>query len=175
MRNTAIWSVLAPLLWLIAGSAAAQFEADSNAPVEITADALEWMNEERIAIARGNADAVQGRYRLHADVLTAHFRSDDDNSGDTVQDGIRMIEADGNVRLETPDETVRGAAGTYDVENGLVSLVGEVVLAQGESVARGDRLEMNLNTGVSRLTALPASGRRVSAVFTPNQDESDTE
>ena len=54
--------------------AIAQFEADSSAPVEITADSMEWMHEERIAVARGNADAVQGRYTLHADVLTAYSR-----------------------------------------------------------------------------------------------------
>ena len=64
------------LLWLWAtatGPAMAQFEADSEAPIEITADNMEWFHDEQIAIARGNADAVQGRYTLSADVLTAHM------------------------------------------------------------------------------------------------------
>ena len=54
----------------------AQFEDDSQEPIEITADSMEWLNSERIAIARGNAAAVQGRYTLSADVLTAHMASD---------------------------------------------------------------------------------------------------
>ena len=46
---------------------------NSEAPIEITADSMEWLNAERIAIARGNADAVQGNYTLSAHVLTAHM------------------------------------------------------------------------------------------------------
>ncbi len=172
MRATASLVALLIVPCLVVGPAAAQFEADSSAPIEITADAMEWMDNERIAVARGNADAIQGRYRLFADVLTAHLlENDEGENGAASGNGIRLIEADGNVRLVTPDEVVTGANGDYDVENRQVSLQGDVVLTQGENVARGDRLDMDLTTGVSRLTALPSSGGRVSAIFTPESEE----
>ena len=64
------WGLLVSLGHLVA---LAQFEDSSEAPIEITADSMEWLNAERIAIARGNADAVQGNYTLSAHVLTAHM------------------------------------------------------------------------------------------------------
>ena len=99
-----------PLLLALTSPALAQFESDSNLPVEITADAMEWMNEEGIAIARGNADAVQGRYRLRADVLTAYVNQ----AGGDSPNRIRRIDAQGHVTLSTPTESARGEAGTYD-------------------------------------------------------------
>lgn len=163
---------------LLAGAtapAAAQFEADSNAPIEITSDAMEWQNERRIAIARGDADAIQGRYHLHAQVLTAYLN---EAEGGTMG-RIQLIEAEGEVRLTTPAETASGAAGTYDVGRKMVVLEGGVVLTQGDNVLRGERLVMNLETGRSTLEGVaqagpapaagPATGR-VRAIFTPDQE-----
>lgn len=169
-------SLLTGLLGLTGTAAQAQFESDSSAPIEITADTMEWMHEEQIAIARGNADAIQGRYHLHADVLTAHIAEGADGS----QSEIKRLDAEGNVILRTPEETATGEIGVYDVDKGEVELVGRVVLTQGENVMRGARLVMDLNTGVSRLDggagqAGPATSQtddgRVRAIFTPDKNE----
>ena len=172
MRRT--WLTMLSLA-VAAAPAAAQFEADSTAPVEITSDAMEWLNEQRIAIARGNADAIQGRYHLHAQVLTAYLN---EAEGGTLG-RIQLIEAEGEVRLTTPEETASGAVGTYDVGRKMVVLEGGVVLTQGDNVLRGERLVMNLETGRSTLestaqagpapAAGPATGR-VRAIFTPDQE-----
>ena len=167
--------ILALLVAFESPAAHAQFESDTNAPIEITADSMEWLNVERIAIARGDADAIQGRYHLHADVLTAHLG---EGEGGT-QDKIRLIEADGNVRLSTPTETASGETGEYDVEQKRVVLEGGVVLTQGETVMRGERLVMDLNTGVSTLEGTPtaaaepttsATGGRVSVILHPENE-----
>lgn len=157
------------LTGLAAAPAMAQFEADSRAPVEITADTMEWMNDEGIAVARGNADAVQGRYHLHADVLTAYV-----NQGDGANPNrIRLIEAKGGVVLRTPEETAQGEVGTYDVERRVVILEGAVVLTQGDSVLRGEQLVMDLVSGRSTLhggassVVQPAADSRVKAIFVP--------
>lgn len=171
MRNLAIAAALAAAAWAAAEDAAAQFEADSDAPIEITADTMEWQEEQRVAVASGDADAVQGRYRLFADVLTAHlYEREADGDGGTAGQ-VRLIEADGNVRFVTPDEIATGSEGVYDVENREVVLTGAVVLTQGDSVARGDRLDMDLDTGVSRLTGAEATGGRVTAILAPGGDE----
>jgi len=178
MSGARRWALaMAGLLAAMPLAARAQFEADSSAPIEITSDTMEWMNEQRVAVARGNADAVQGRYRLNADVLTAYMNE----NGDGGQNRIKRITANGHVKLTTPQESASGSTGVYDVEAGQVTLEGGVVLTQGDNVLRGERLIMNLATGRSRLeggppaavTEQPAPGGRVRAIFTPDKGASD--
>ncbi|MDP6353047.1 MAG: LptA/OstA family protein [Alphaproteobacteria bacterium] len=146
-----------------------QFDADSEAPIEITADNMEWFHDEQIAIARGNADAVQGRYTLSADVLTAHMTE----AADGTTNQISRLDAEGSVVLTTPEETASGRSGTYDVEQKIAVLVGSVVLTQMDNVLRGERLVMDLRTGRSRLEGGPpvnaetTGDGRVRAIFTP--------
>ena len=153
------------------GPSCAQFENDSAAPIEIVADSMEWLNEEKIAIARGNADAVQGRYTLSAHVLIAHI-ADEPDGNQKSNSQISLIEAEGNVLLITPNEKARGSIGIYDVRNKTAILTGSVVLTQGENVLHGERLIMDLNTGRSRLEgaagpAEPTKDGRVKAIFNP--------
>lgn len=172
------WSILTSgaLLFLTTiVPASAQFEDDSESPVEITADSMEWLNDEGIAIARGNADAVQGRYTLSAQVLTAYMAEDASEGSDTVS-RIRRIEAEGNVVLSTPKETAHGRTGTYDVERKVAILQGSVVLTQGDNVFHGQKLTMDLTTGRSRLEgSMPAdpseNSGRVRAIFRPNDEQ----
>jgi len=150
--------------------ALAQLEDNSEAPIEITADSMEWLNNEKIAIARGNADAVQGNYTLSAHVLTAHMAEtamEDSNAPSR----IRRIDAEGNVILTTPRETARGGTGIYDLEKKVAILVGSVVLTQGENVLHGQKLVMDLTTGRSRLEGTSSENDgRVRAIFSPSQD-----
>ena len=158
------------------GPSCAQFENDSAAPIEIVADSMEWLNEEKIAIARGNADAGQGRYTLSAHVLIAHI-ADEPDGNQKSNSQISLIEAEGNVLLITPNEKARGSTGVYDVLNRTAVLTGNVILTQGENVLRGERLIMDLNTGRSRLEGTtghtePTKDGRVKAIFNPeNVDE----
>ena len=118
---------------------------------------------------------MQGRYRLSGDVLTAHMS---ETEGAGIGE-IRHLDAEGNVVLSTPEETARGEAGTYDVDKGVAVLVGAVVLTQGDSVMRGERLVMDLETGRSTLEGVPGSpasagrpgGGRVRAIFAPSKSD----
>ena len=142
---------------------------DSSLPIEITADSMEWLSEDRLAIARGNADAIQGAYHLRADTLIAHLEEDSD--GALTQ--IKRIDADGEVFLSSPGETAQGSAGVYDVTQQVITLTGSVVLTRDDSVIRGERLVLNLSTGKSRVegVAVDAAGAsedgRVRALFVP--------
>jgi lipopolysaccharide export system protein LptA len=86
---------------------------------------------------------------------------------------IRRIEAEGNVFLSSPSQTAQGERGVYDVASDQVTLNGSVVLTQGDDVIRGDRLEVDLTSGHSRVLAAapPASdgapAKRVRALFVP--------
>ena len=154
--------------------ALSQFEKDSELPIEITADSMEWLNKERVAIARGNAVAVQGRYTLSAQVLTAHMAEASAEGSETAAQ-IRRIEAEGNVMLATPKETARGSRGTYDVGGKTALLVDSVVLTQGENVLRGEKLIMDLITGRTRVEGggleTEAENGRVRAIFKPSDED----
>lgn len=134
---------------------------DAALPIEITADALEVQQDNGIARFAGNVRAVQGDLVLAADSVAVSYAPGGD--------AIRAIEAEGNVFVSTPAETAQGDAGTYDVENGIITLTGTVVLTRGENVVRGSRLVLNLATGLSRVEAGEGGdGGRVRGLFVPN-------
>lgn len=177
-RAPAPLALLALLIGAAPPAGAQGFDRASDQPIEITADSLEVVQADRIATFVGNVDAVQGDLVLSADRLKVHYRgSGDDEPASGSTGTIRRIEATGNVVLTSPEETAEGEVGVYDVAAQLVTLDGAVVLTRGENVIRGDRLELDLATGVSRVVAnaTAAEGappeRRVRAVFTPNEGE----
>ena len=144
---------------------------DTSLPIEITADSLEVRQEQQIAVFRGNVDAVQGDLNLRADQLTVYYRTNEGN-----ENSIRLIEAQGNVFLSSPTEMAQGENGVYNVDADTVELTGTVVLTRGETVIRGDRLQMDLATGRSTMMSggVETGGEgRVKALFVPNSDNSE--
>lgn len=174
---------LALVLLGAGGPAAGQpFAFYSDQPIEITADSLEVVQADRIATFSGNVDAVQGDLVLSADELLVHYRSGGGEPATPGSSGaIRRIEARGSVVVTSPRETAEGDLGVYDVEGALVTLEGSVILTRDENVVRGDRLELDLATGVSRVVATTTAAegatpeRRVRAVFVPSERGSEAD
>jgi lipopolysaccharide export system protein LptA len=139
-------------------------------PIEIEADSLEVLQEKQIAIFSGNVDAQQGTIRLSADILRVHYIED---GNDSDPSSIRRIDAEGAVLFSSEAQTAQGDSGVYDVENGIVTLIGSVVLTQGENVIRGQRLVLNLETGKSKVDGGGPGSGRVRGLFVPqaNEDE----
>jgi lipopolysaccharide export system protein LptA len=164
-------------LTLLAASAAARAQVaqhDTSLPIEITADQLEVAQKERVATFTGNVDAVQGEMVLSADQLRVFYYGDgQDERPPGTSGSIRRIEAEGNVFLSSPRETAQGKVGVYDVAGNQLTLEGAVVLTQDDNVVKGERLEIDLVSGRSRvLAAIAASegaepAQRVRAIFTP--------
>ncbi|MEX2650645.1 MAG: LptA/OstA family protein [Alphaproteobacteria bacterium] len=121
---------------------------------------MEVEQERQVATFKGTVDAKQGDLHLRADVLVVHYRDKDDGSGKTIS----LLEAEGNVFVSSPDETAQGSRGTYDVGARTISLDGPVTLTRGENVVQGERLELDLASGVSRVHG---DGGRVTGVFQP--------
>ena len=91
-----------------AGAQGQSLNQDSNLPIEITADSLEVLQDQKIATFAGNVDAVQGDMVLSADRLRVHY-GDDGNAaaGPAGAGSILRIEADGNVLMSSPRETAQ--------------------------------------------------------------------
>lgn len=173
--------IAALLAALAAGTAEAQQNQpldrsfDVDQPIEISADSLEVRQNENIAIFQGNVAAAQGRIRLRADRISVHYRPRQTTGvAGAIGGAISRLDASGNVFISSPTEIAQGKSGVYDVDKKLVSLSGDVILTRGENVLRGERLVINLATGVTTLdggtggagAAKPA--QRVRGVFHPD-------
>lgn len=158
-------------LFCLAGvpSLAFDLKADHKTPLVIEADkGLEWNQNERVYIARGNALAKQGDSSITAEELKA-FYTDENGSNE-----IQKIVATGRVFIKTATDQATGDRATYDAATGLAQITGEnVVIKQGDNQITGTYAEVNMNTGLAKMVADPASGGqgRVRAVFTPSKDE----
>jgi lipopolysaccharide export system protein LptA len=126
-------------------------------------DSLEYYEKRKLAIARGNALAIRADRRLKADVLMAHFAEADAKAAKR-ESKLERIEAVGNVLISTPTEIVLAERGDYDLTSGLAQLTGGVKITRGETQLNGQRAEVNMKTGRSRLLS---SGDRVRGVFLP--------
>ena len=172
MKCGGIWpaGLLALGFALLAALAQAQNRAQTEQPIEITADQLEVQQDKRLAIFRGNVLAIQGTMRLRAARLVVHYRPT--KKGSTAESGISSIEASGRVFFSTAEETAEGDSGVYDVDGGIVTLDRNVVLTRGDNVIRGNRLVLNLETGRSKVEGAPAAsgkGGRVRGLFVPRK------
>ena len=125
---------------------------DTSQEIDISADRLEVRQRENIALFSGAVKVTQGKMTLMADGLTVYY--DTDGGADP---SIQRLDAKGNVRLASDSETVTSAWGLYDVERRLVTFGGNVLLVRGDSRLTGDRLELNLISGLTKVDGSQAS------------------
>jgi lipopolysaccharide export system protein LptA len=137
---------VAALAFGIAGVAGAQQGVsalkghDSRAPIDLSADRAEAQDRADRAIFAGNVVVKQGDLTLRTARLTVAYAS---------QNGIEInrIDASGGVTVVSPSETARGDFGVYDLDQGLITLVGNVRLDRGGSFLSGGRLTIDLDSG----------------------------
>jgi lipopolysaccharide export system protein LptA len=158
---------------LLGGRALAQIDTGSKSPIDVTAERSEVFNARCLAILTGDAEAVQDQNRLRADTLTIHSRPKGAGAdGKTACGGVSQIEAEGHVYYVTPDQNVRGDHALYDQDDDRIVLTGDVVVVQGQDVARGDKLTIKVSTHQATLESkTTGAGRpgRVRGVFYPDQ------
>jgi lipopolysaccharide export system protein LptA len=161
---------------------------DSGKPINIEAEhGIEWQQNNRVYIARGNAKATRGQTTVFADTLTAYYRpidgqgaatqsketpagkersgsSTDPIGGDSTE--IYRLEADGNVRIVTETQTVYGDHGIYDIDQTVMVMTGRhlKLVTPRDTVTARDSLEWydNKQLAVARGDALAVSeGKRL--------------
>ncbi len=138
----------------------AGFSQNRNEPMHIEATKLEVRDKQKIATFTGNVKVVQGDTTLKCKVLVVYY--DDNKSPNAIKSAtpgpsgsqqIRRLEAKGDVIVTQKDQVATGDFGTFDVRSNTVTLSGNVVVNQGTNVMRGERLVVDLTTGVSRVEA----------------------
>ncbi len=132
---------------------------DTRAPIDVDADRIEVLDQQNQAVFTGNVRVVQGGLTLEANrIKIAYSRP---AKGDPV---IRRLDADGNVKLTTPSERATSRFGIYDVDNRLLTLIGDVNLTRGTTKLKGNRLTIDLGTGRSTLDGQSSTGQPGSRV-----------
>jgi lipopolysaccharide export system protein LptA len=85
------------------------------------------------------------------------------------------LEARGGVVVTQKDQTATGELGIFDMKNNTVTLTGSpVVMTQGPNVLRGDRLVVDLTSGVSRVESGKNGQGRVQGLFQPGSAAPDS-
>ncbi|MBM3571864.1 MAG: hypothetical protein FJX52_05805 [Alphaproteobacteria bacterium] len=110
-----------------------------NEPIAVEAEqGIEWLRDNLQYVARGNAVATRGQVSLRADTLTAHYRNK--QGGGTE---VWRIEADGGVRIFSMTEEAIGDRAVYDVDQGVMVLVGKSLRfkTQQDVITARDSLE----------------------------------
>lgn len=120
---------------------------DADAPLNVDAKSIDVLDANGKAIFSGDVRITQGDMKLNADTVTV-FYSHSKKGGDPT---IERLDAQNNVKLVTPTESASGRYGIYDVAQKTITLVGGVTLTRGESVLRGARLTIDLESGRSKL------------------------
>jgi lipopolysaccharide export system protein LptA len=164
-------------LALLAGDAAAQknqgppnalqgFSQNRDEPVKIRAASLEVREKDKLATFAGDVYVLQGDTEMRCKSLVVYYEEEaapqrskqasaqplkaaEPGPGGGQQ--IRRIEAKGNVLVVQKDQNASGDAATFNMRENTVTLMGNVVLSRGADVLRGQRLVVDLTSGVSRM------------------------
>jgi lipopolysaccharide export system protein LptA len=102
-----------------------------NLPLQVQADSgIEWQQDAKAYIARGNAVATRGPTQVHADTLIARYREakGGGNGGDAGGNTeIYRVEADGHVTMTREGQTIIGDRAVYDLDQALMVVTGKML------------------------------------------------
>jgi lipopolysaccharide export system protein LptA len=147
------------------------FSQNRDQPIQIEAASLEMRDKKKEATFSGNVKVVQGDTTMTSKSLVVFYDSTPApapapaaNSkaaksapiqsaapGPGGSSSIRRLEARGSVVVTQKDQVVTGETAVFDTKANLITMLGGIVLTQGKNVLRGDRLMVDMTTGVSRV------------------------
>jgi lipopolysaccharide export system protein LptA len=163
------------------------FSQNRDQPIQIEAASLEMRDKKKEATFAGNVKVVQGDTTMTSKTLVVFYDSNSAPAtpppanpkaaksapiqsatpGPGGSSSIRRLEAKGTVVVTQKDQVVTGETAIFDTKANLITMAGGVVLTQCKNVLRGDRLLVDMTTGVSRVEV--DGGGRVQGLF----DQSD--
>lgn len=152
-----------PLLAQTVDTTALAQSARQPKEVNIEADRMEVMDQDKRAVFIGNVDAHRGDIVFKTDRLIADYAETVRDSGEKDTE-VTFLEAAGNVVIETTQQRITGSWAKMDVKSNQVTVGGNVVVTQGSTVLHGQQLFVDLDKNTSEMT-----GGRVRGRFVPGQ------
>ncbi len=156
--------------------------AKTNAPIDITSEGVELFQPQHLTIFKGNVEVINDTTRLRTPQLWVYNKAKQAAAAGAPASGasspfgsdaggIDHIIAEGPVYYITPTQNARGDHLLYEADPDIITLTGHVVLVQGKSVGKGDKLIMYRKTGQNQLisdTPQTPTGR-VRVILYPQQ------
>lgn len=140
------------------------FSQNRDQPVSIQSDTLVVRDKDKMATFTGNVHVIQGDTDMRSKTLVVYYLDESKPTAAPApalktaapaagegQQKIRKIEAAGGVVVTQKDQNATGETGVLDMQANTVTLSGNVVMTHGKDVLRGQRLIVDLTTGVSRI------------------------
>jgi len=149
------------------------FSQNRDQPIQIEAASLEMRDKKKEATFSGNVKVIQGDTTMTSKTLVVFYESGGGDKpaapqpapakgaksapmqsatpGPGGSSSIKRLEARGNVVVTQKDQVVTGETAVFDTKTNLITMLGGVVLTQCKNVLRGDRLAVDMTTGVSRV------------------------
>jgi lipopolysaccharide export system protein LptA len=162
------------------------FSQNRDKPIQIEAASLEVRDKAKEATFAGNVKVVQGDTTMTSKSLVVFYDQSPGpeqpppqpkqkaakaapgtpmqsaTPGPGGSSSIKRLEARGSVVVKQKDQVVTGDKAVFDTKANLITMSGGVVLTQCKNVLRGDRLMVDMTTGVSRVES---DSGRVQAMF----------
>lgn len=160
------------------------FQQNRGQPVKIEASRLEVRDKDKMATFSGNVKVVQGDTTLRCKTLVVFYEQQNKDgqqaqasapmpaakAGPGGSSQISKLEASGGVTVVQKEQTATGDRALFDMKSNTVTLFGNVLVSQGTNVMQGEKLVVDLTTGVSRVDAGKAPVRML-LQQTPQQDK----
>jgi len=152
------------------------FSQNRDQPIQIEAASLEVRDKSKEATFAGNVKVVQGDTTMTSKTLVVFYDQSSPSPssspppakktaaksapgapmqsatpGPGGSSSIKRLEARGNVVVTQKDQVVTGEAAIFDTKANMMTMQGGVVLTQCNNVLKGDRLKVDMTTGVSRV------------------------
>ena len=160
------------------------FSQNRDQPIQIEAASLEMRDKKKEATFAGNVKVVQGDTTMTSKSLVVFYDSgpapapaapkgsksapmQSATPGPGGSSSIRRLEAKGSVVVTQKDQVVTGETAIFDTRANLITMVGGVVLTQCKNVLMGDRLKVDMTTGVSRVES---DSGKVKGMFIQGQE-----
>ena len=141
----------------------ASFKTDPSQPIDVDAVSLDVNDNTKTAFYKGDVHVVQGDFKMVTSEMTAFYTGQmamsmtpgqppADPNAPKQQAQLNKIEARKGVTITGKDgQTATGQWADFDTKSNMVTLGGEVKLTQGQTVMRGNKLLIDMNSGETRL------------------------
>lgn len=153
-------------------------------PIAIESDQLDVDDAKALATFSGNVSVSQGETLIKTSKLMVYYvkapaadakapaaaKPKAEAPKGALPGGnnqIDRIEASGKVYIKSTDQVATAETANFDMKTQLAVLTGNVVLSQGENVARGPKLTIHMDTGIAQFSGVP--GTRIKMLMAPDQ------
>lgn len=166
-----IIGAIAALALLTHSAAPAQIiqNHNSSAPVTFDAGRIELQDRSDRVLLTGGVTVTQAGLTLKANRLTAAYKNEQSID-------VNRLDAIGGVTITKADLRTKSNAAIYDLDNNLITLIGNVSVTQGTNIINGGRIVIDLTQNRTSVEAQPQSNGqsgRVTGKFSVPQRKKD--